>query len=136
MICTAITDELLVPILRSDKIRFSSPLNKTLNLIIPTGSSNAEEDCICPLVFTQNKLCTNLSEYWCIANTTFTPSMIEICQSGPVEVTIVLKNLSPSTNNTRLFFYTYDKCCEENNEIGCDEFYWECVKSYEIMQGM
>ena len=132
---TATTEELYVPILRSENIKFSNPVNKPLHLIIPTGRSNVQKDCICPLVYFMDQQCSNLSVCRCISNTTFTPSMIEICRTGPLEITIVFMNLSPSTNNTRIFFYAYDMCCEEKDQIECGEYYWEYVKSYEIIQG-
>ena len=132
---TAITEELHVPILRSEEIKFSSPLTIPLYAIIPTGNNNVtvEKDCICSLVFLQNSTmtCTNLSKCPCLGNTSFTPSMIEICQNRPLEITIVLRNLSPSTNNTQIFFIAYDQCEESHSEL-----YWEYVKSYEIKQGM
>lgn len=102
----------------------------TLYVAFPVDADNVP-DCLCPILITEDDGCDNLEICHCADDTELINSAAEVnvCHNSSTEqLTLYVRNVPPTSKNTRLHFY---------NSLICDgqsiiHYYTD---SFEIRQG-
>lgn len=96
---------------RTPLITISNLINSTFHLVLPR--SGFEEDCFCPVFFTEDSKYYDLKSCSCLNSTVFQNSNFNFCVTDDHKISFQVKNLSSNMNGSHLSIF-HEFFCTRN----------------------